>query len=82
MSGDHEASLSVWQAQCFPPNTTTGPVFDTAVLFLLYRQASLRYRELNDGLETVQEKLRDARVRRIFVRGEGMWKVVCPSSVL
>ena len=26
------------------------------------RQATLRYRELNDGLETVQEKLRDARV--------------------
>lgn len=26
------------------------------------RQASLRYRELNDALETVQEKLRDARV--------------------
>ena len=25
-------------------------------------QASLRYRELNDALETVQEKLRDARV--------------------
>ena len=30
------------------------------------RQASLRYRELNDALETVQEKLRDARVCRVL----------------
>ena len=29
------------------------------------RQATLRYRELNDGLETVQEKLRDARVSKV-----------------
>ena len=31
-------------------------------LFILCRQANLRYRELNDALETVQGKLRDARV--------------------
>ena len=31
------------------------------------RQASLRYRELNDALETVQEKLRDARVCCVYL---------------
>lgn len=31
-------------------------------VYTIYSQASLRYRELNDALETVQEKLRDARV--------------------
>ena len=33
------------------------------IVLLLPSQANLRYRELNDALETVQEKLRDARVR-------------------
>ena len=32
-------------------------------IVLLPSQANLRYRELNDALENVQEKLRDARVR-------------------
>ena len=32
------------------------------IVLLLPSQANLRYRELNDALETVQEKLRDARV--------------------
>ena len=34
----------------------------TCTCVCAYSQASLRYRELNDALETVQEKLRDARV--------------------
>ena len=36
---------------------------EVVLTILLPSQANLRYRELNDALENVQEKLRDARVR-------------------
>ena len=63
---------SLWQlASLIPPNGLAYLTPLSVVLLLLYRQASLRYRELNDALETVQEKLRDARVRGGFLRGGG-----------
>ena len=59
------------------PASGSGQVSRAQLCFFFFRQASLRYRELNDALETVQEKLRDARVHHMSLLYHCFLSLLC-----